>query len=62
MNGKPYGITSFAFAHEAAAAARELAAARQTSLSALIREAIAAQYGHEDPRLADARHTREVEN
>jgi hypothetical protein len=50
-----YRIQSFALAHEVAAAARELAESRSTTVSALIRDAIAEQYGHEDPRLAAAR-------
>jgi hypothetical protein len=50
-----YRIQTFALAHEVAQAARELAASRSTSVSALIRDAIAEQYGDEDPRLAAAR-------
>jgi predicted transcriptional regulator len=50
-----YRIQSFALAHEVADAARELAASRSTTVSALIRDAIAETYGHEDPRLAAAR-------
>lgn len=55
MPDPQYRIQTFALAHEVAAAARELAESRSTSVSALIRDAIAEQYGHEDPRLAAAR-------
>jgi hypothetical protein len=51
-----YRIQTFALARDAAAAARDLATSRHTTVSALIREAIAETYGHEDPRLANARH------
>jgi len=59
MAETPYRIQTFALARDVAAAARDLATSRQTTVSALIREAIAETYGHEDPRLANARQVSE---
>jgi hypothetical protein len=59
MAETPYRIQSFAIARDAAAAARDLATTRHTTVSALIREALAETYGHEDPRLANARQVSE---